>query len=245
MPDSSRYYRRHRYLCLTGLIVLAFLSRRHVQAQDIDDPAAIMGRIKDKMASISDYSCLFSKHERVGNRIFREDNIILKVKRPGHIYMEWTNGPNKGRVAIYVEGRNRNKINVHMKGLLGFFTVAIDPNGKKALKGNRHSIIELDIAEIFDRFAAGCDKGLADPECGPVVGALKDPDTVELMAVFPSGKDYYAHIAALTVDRRSWLPRKLACYGWENELLEEYCFDAIKINPGLTGKDFEKDWCYR
>lgn len=204
-----------------------------------------MERIKDTMAAISDYSCLFSRHELVGNRIFREDNIILKVKRPRHIYMEWTTGPNKGRVAIYVEGCNRNRVNVHLKGLFGFFTVAIDPIGKKALKENRHSIIELDIAEIFDRFAAGCNKVLADPECGPVVSVLKDPGTLELKAVFPSGKGYYAHIAALTVDRRSWLPRKLACYGWNNEFLEEYSFDDIKINPGLTGKDFEKDWFSR
>jgi len=240
MPYVSPRFQRN--LRVAGLSLLTFLSTRQVQAQAFDDAAAIMERIKDTVASISDYSCVFSKHELIGNRICREDNIILKVKRPGHFYMKWTKGPNKDRVAIYVEGRNDNKITVHLKGLFGFFTVAIDPKGKKALKENRHSITELDLAGIFDRFIADCRKGRADPECNSVVSAPKDPDTLELKAVFPPGKGYYTHIATLTVDRCSWLPMRLACYGWNNEFLEEYCFDDIKINLGLTGKDFEKDW---
>lgn len=232
------HYKRYLFsACLLSVL----LSGNPAQARDIDGPEAIMERVRDTMASISDYSCMFSKHELVGDRICREDNIILKVKRPGHFYMKWTEGAHKDRVAIYVEGKNNNKIALHLNGLLGFLTVAIDPKGKAAFRENRHSITEADIAGIFNRFAADCSRCRTDPECSPVENVLKGPDTLELNAVFPPGKGYYAHIARLTIDRNSWLPTSLACYGWDNEFLEEYRFQDIRINPGFTEKDFEKD----
>jgi len=237
----SLFYKFRRHLCIAVLLP-GILYGQSVQAQTIDDTAAIMEQVKNAMAAISDYICMFSKHELVGDRIIREDNIILKVKRPGSFYLKWTEGAHKGRVAIYVEGRNNNKIALHLNGLLGFLTVTIDPNGKEAFKDNRHSITEADMVSITGRFLANCSRGLTDPECSPVVATLKGPDTLELKAVFPSGKDYYAHMAAMTVDRRSWLPMRLTCYGWNNEFLEEYRFEDIKINPGLTGKDFKGDW---
>lgn len=231
------------YKCCLCIAVLlsAFLYGRTVRAQDIQDPETIMGRVRSAVASITDYTCLFSKHELVGGRIIRENNISLKVKRPGHFYMKWTEGVYKGRVAIYVEGRNNDKILLHLNGLLGFLNLSIDPKGKEALMENRHTMTEADFISIFDRFSENCERCRKDAGCGPVVSSLKDPDTLEIKAEFPQGKGYYTHLGRLTVDRRTWLPTGLACYGWDNEFLEEYHFDDIKINPGLTGKDFERD----
>jgi len=232
------YYKRYFF---AGLLS-ASLSCSPAQAQAIDDTVTIMERVRDTMASISDYSCMFSKHELVGDRIFLEDNIILKVKRPDHFYLKWTKGTNKNRVAIYVEGRNNNKILLHLNGLLGLLPLHIDPAGKEAFKENRHSITEADFVAIADRFLTNCRRGLTDPECVLRVRTLKDPDTLELEGVFPREKGYYAHIVSMTVDSRTWLPTGLVCYGWDNEFLEEYHFDDIKINPGLTESAFERDW---
>jgi hypothetical protein len=231
-----------RYPSFAGLFLWVLLSGQPAHARDVEDPYAIMERVRYAMASISDYTCIFSKHELVGDNVIREDNIILKVKRPGHFYMKWTEGPNKNRVAIYIEGQNNNNIKLHLNGLLGFLTVAIDPKGKKALEENRHAITEADIVSIFNRFAANCNMGRTDPECSTITAALTDPDTLVLKAGFPPGKGYYAHTAAMTVDIRSWVPVRITCYGWNDEFLEEYRFENIKINPGLTGKDFEKNW---
>jgi hypothetical protein len=232
--------RLKHYLCIAGLLS-ASLCGNAALAKEIPDPYTIMKQVNNTIAAITDYTCVFSKHERVQNRIYKEDEIIMKVKRPGHFYMKWTKGANNGRVAIYVEGKNNNKLLLHLNGVLGILPVAIDPNGKQALKENRHAITEADFISIYERFAANCGRCLMDNECIPVVSSLKDTDTLELKVEFPAGKGYYAHRAAMTINRHSWLPESLICHGWDNEFLEEYIFDHIKINPGLAECDFEKE----
>lgn len=229
-------------LCLSALLLLTLLSGSYVWAQAAEDPAAVMERVKDAVACICEYSCILSKRELVGSRVIQENGIVLKVKRPGRIRMEWTQGSDRGRVAVYVEGRNDDKIIVRTRGFLGYMTVMIDPRGKRALKENRHTIMEVDLAAIFARFVDNYERSRTDPECAPVVASLKDPDVLEIKAAFPARKGYYAHAAVLTVDRRSWLPTGLICYGWSDEFLEEYHFDRIAVNPGFTDRDFERDW---
>lgn len=235
------FFNYRRFICIAVLLSTALYGHLTL-AQPPHDPDEIIGRVRDTLASITDYTCIFSKHELVGDRIIKEDNIILKVKKPGHFYMKWTKGPNKGRVAIYVEGRNNNKILIHTGGLLGFFPVSIDPNGKRALRENRHSITEVDFISIFKKITSNYSMCRADPECNPLVIDLKDSGALELKLKFPPGKGYYAHRGYLTIDTKTWLPTGLICYGWDDEFLEEYRFSDIKINPGLKERDFKKDW---
>ncbi len=235
----SYYFRRYFY---KTVLLSAILLIVPAHAQEIHDPEAIINRVSETINTITDYTCIFGKRELIGDRIIREENIILKVKRPGSFYMRWTDGPNRGRVAIYIEGRNNNKMLLRPGGLLGFFTVSIDPNGKEALRENRHSITEADFISIFERFKANYMKCLTDAECSPPLVKSRDSETLKLNVKFPPGKGYYAHTGSLTIDRKTWLPTGLICYGWDNEFLEEYRFSDIKINPGLTEHNFERDW---
>jgi outer membrane lipoprotein-sorting protein len=230
-----------RYLWVT-IYLLALLCGQQALAQDINNPYVILKRVTESLSSITDYTCIFSKHELIGNRIIKEDNIALKVKRPGHFYMKWQEGPKKGRIAIYVEGQNNNRVLINMGGVMGLLPVAIDPNGKNALKENRHPITEADFITIFERVTKNYIRCRTDPECSPLEIDSKDPDTLVLKMKFPPGKGYYTHSGCLTIDRKRWLPIGIVCYGWNNEFLEEYSFTDIKINPGLTEQAFKKDW---
>jgi outer membrane lipoprotein-sorting protein len=229
--------------CLWVIIFLpALLCGQQALAQDINNPDAILKRVTETLSLITDYTCMFSKHELIGNRIIREDNIELKVKRPGHFYMKWTNGPKKGRRAIYVVGQNNNRVLINMGGVMGLLPVAIDPYGKKALKENRHPITEADLIIIFERVTENYLRCRTDPEFSPPEISSKGSDTLVLKMKFPPGKGYYTRSGCLTIDRKRWLPISIVCYGWNNEFLEEYSFKDIKINPGLTEQAFEKDW---
>ncbi|NLD36816.1 MAG: DUF1571 domain-containing protein [Desulfatiglans sp.] len=235
-------YKNIRHYLQVILFFPALLCGQQALAQDINNPDVILERVRESLSSITDYSCIFSKHELIGSRIIKEDNIELKVKRPGHFYMKWQDGPKKGRRAIYVEGQNNNRVLINLGGLMALLPVAIDPNGKEALKENRHPITEADFITIFDKVKENYLKSLTDPECNPPVVTSDGPDTLVLMMRFPPGKGYYAHSGRLTIDRKRWLPIGLTCYGWKDEFLEEYKFSNIKINPGLTEQDFKKDW---
>lgn len=230
-----------RYLWVI-IFLPALLFGQQYLAQDINNPDVILERVRESLSSITDYTCVFSKHELVGSRIIKEDNIELKVKRPGHFYMKWQDGTKKGRIAIYVQGQNNNRVLINMGGLMSLLPVAIDPNGKEALKENRHPITEADFITIFDKVTENYLKCRTDTECNPPVISSKDTETLMLKMKFPPGKGYYAHSGRLIIDRQRWLPIGLTCYGWDNEFLEEYSFTDIKINPGLTEQDFKKDW---
>jgi hypothetical protein len=69
-----------RYLRVI-IFLPALLFGQQYLAQDINNPDVILERVRESLSSITDYTCVFSKHELVGSRIIKEDNIELKVKR--------------------------------------------------------------------------------------------------------------------------------------------------------------------
>jgi hypothetical protein len=208
-------------------------------AQAVDTIVDIMERMQHAMDSIADYTCIFGKRELIGKEIHEENNILLKIKKPQHVYMKWISGPNKGRVVIYVHGQNKNKTIVHLNGLMRFLTVSIDPAGKQAMRLNRHTIIDAGIGHIVDLCAADIRRFRGNPDSASIVATPIGMDTLEINGTFPPAKGYYTHNVRVIVDKRLWLPVKITCYGWSDEFIEEYRFDAIKINVGLTDKNFE------
>jgi hypothetical protein len=68
---------------------------------------------------------------------------------------------------------------------------------------------------------------------------LKDRSTLVYKGVFPSNKGYYCKRAIINFDEEKYLPVKIAIYGWEDELLEEYLYEELKFNVGLTDKIFD------
>lgn len=230
-----------RYYLFTAILITSLTCVYEINAQDIHNPDTIMARVIEAISVITDYTSLFSKQELIEDRVICEDNIILKVKRPGQFYMKWTSGPNTGRIAIYEEGKNKNRLLLYSGGVMGFLPVLLDPNGKIALSENRHPITEADFTGIFDRFRENYNICRRDPECSVAVINLDDYVKIELRAKHSDGKGYYAHRGELTIEKKRWLPTGIICYGWQNEFLEEYRFSDIKINPGLTDRDFAKD----
>jgi hypothetical protein len=64
-----------------------------------------------------------------------------------------TQGSHTGDEALYVEGRNDNKLLGHTTGFTGRLvgTVALDPHGATAMDGQRYAITEIGMAKLCDR----------------------------------------------------------------------------------------------
>jgi outer membrane lipoprotein-sorting protein len=58
-------------------------------------------------------------------------------------------------------------------------------------------------------------------------------------ARFPQSKGYYGKTIELYVDKALNLPVKLTVWNWDDKLIEFYQLTNLKINPGLTSKDFD------
>ncbi len=156
--------------------------------------------------------------------------------------MKMTEGDDKGTELIYVEGGYGNELQVHLGGFWGFLRISVDPRGKTAMKNHRHPVMDSDLGHILDLIARNYRKAKNDQESrityeGDVL--LDGRKTVHAKAVFPAGKDYYGGTVDVYFDREIHLPVKLTVHGWKGELLEEYVYEKIRLNVGLTDRDFD------
>ncbi len=197
-----------------------------------------------KYDSVNNYICYFNKKELVDGEILEERNILFKYMKPEHFYMKWTEGKSEGNESIYVKGKYDNQLVVHLGSFFGLITVSIDPRGGRALKHNRHAIMEAGLGHIINLIDKNYYKAKNNQElnitaCGD---SLLGKDKVFIYkAVFPKDKGYYGHIIDIYFDCKFHLPIKITVYGWEKELLEDYQFHNLKLNAGLTEKDFDTE----
>ena len=195
----------------------------------------------ESYSKVEDYTCLLHKKELVDGKIKEQTNIICKFKKPLSVYMKWTKGKGKGTETIYVKGKYNDKLVVHL-GILKGFKMSIDPEGKFAMKGNRHSIKEAHIGHILDLIKKNYEMSVERGE-GSITfegeEKLDGRETLLFKALFPENKGYYGHKMFIYIDKPLQLPVKTVVYGWDGSLWEMYHYSNIKVNVGLRSRDFD------
>jgi hypothetical protein len=130
----------------------------------------------------------------------------------------------------------------HTGGLLKWLTLNLDPRGSIAMKNNRHTVLEAHIGTIIEI----CDKnykltkhlsvGTFEQCEEKMIGGRAE---ICIKAIFPDDRRFYGGINYIYVDKEYKFPVAVEIYGWNNELLEKYEYTNIKLNVGLTEKDFD------
>ena len=118
------------------------------------------------------------------------------------------------------------------------------------MTGNRYPITEFGIENLLFRLMesarqdsnAACDVRLlpeAKIDGRPTTGIVVTHQSREL------GPDYYQ--ARIFVDKELRVPTHYECYDWPRkangkpELVEQYTYTKLVLNPGLTDEDFNPD----
>lgn len=187
--------------------------------------------------TIDDYTCLLHRRDLVNGELKDHETVVFKYKRPRRFYMQW---PKEKIEAIYVEGRYDNKMVIHGGLLFRFLSIAVKPEA--ALKYSRHTMPEADIGHIIGLMETNYRRALENKDASmEIVGEepVKGRRTWRITAEFPPNKGYYGHIVHLNIDRELLLPVRIEVYGWNQELLEEYYYEDLKLNTGLTEDDFD------
>jgi len=206
------------------------------------DPGQIISDAIQSYVQVKDYTCLFYKKELVKDKYIEQRNIIMKHRKPFSIYMKWTEGDEKGTEVIYVQGRNDNKLKAHRGGILKWLTLNLDPNGSVARKNNRHTVLDAHIGKIIDmcernyKLAKLLNAGTFEPCEEKKIGGT--PKSC-INATFPDDRRFYGAVSYIYIDKEYRFPVAVEIYGWNNELLEKYEYTDIKLNVGLTDKDFD------
>ncbi len=199
--------------------------------------AAVLRECDAAFSRVNDYSCILHRKDVVNGTLKEHSDVLFQYKKPSRFYMKWLKYKLE---AIYAEGKYDNKMVIHGGLLFKFLSIAVDP--EKARKYSRHTLPEADIGHILELIETNYRKAEADKDASMVFeqDEMLDQRTTWLFkAVFPADRDYYGHIIHINIDKELHLPIKIKVQGWKDELLEEYYYEDLKVNVGLTEEDFD------
>jgi hypothetical protein len=212
-------------------------------------------------ANVHDYTAKLVKRERIGDTLGEHEYMFTKIRNrkvennqvvvPFSVYLAFLKPAEvKGREVIYVENQNEGRVVAHeggLKRMLG--THMLEPNGWLARQGQRYPITDVGLTNLVTKLIerAERDKQVGDCKVQFFEGAKVSSRPCTVIQVEHPEKigPYDFHIAQVFLDNEYRLPVRYAAYTWptaqggEPELLEEYTYQDIKFNVGLSDTDFD------
>jgi len=212
---------------------------------------------RPKVAAIRDYTALMQKQENVKGTLLGAQVLEVKVRhQPFSVYTKFRFPAElNGQQAIYVQGKNDNKLIGHGVGLQRKFgTQFLDPEGFLAMRGQKYPITQMGVLNLIDKLLEVGYKDSKFGECevkyyteGVKAGSKDSPRECTLIEVIHPvpRQNFTFYIARIYVDKELNLPIRYESYDWprrEGEsptLLEVYSYLNLNLNVGLTDLDFD------
>jgi len=196
-------------------------------------------------SSIKDYTGMFTKQERLKNKLRKPQVIAFKFRNePFSIFMQWKKNPGKADRMLYVKGQNNNKMVVHPRGLLGFIrSVERDPKGKDVLKTSLRTCDKFGIRNLLNRVTGLYkgnvqDKGFSAKYIG--TEEIDKRPCIVLETIMPNSKISPTRRLILVVDMEYRLPVSVTSLDGKGNLISKYSYTGLNFNNGLKDKNFTK-----
>lgn len=220
----------------------------------LDSALQLIYQCRSQFARAQDYTARFLKRERLDGELSEINHIELKVRqRPFSVYMRWVQ-PNEGREVLYVAGQRAGKLLAHDTGVTRFLTgtMELDPTGSLAMRTSRHPITEAGIGNLIERIVVGWqeDRQRGNTDAKILHGAqVQDRKCLCVQTRHPAyDARLQAHRLRLFIDEQLMVPIRIELYDWprrggspEGELIEEYTYLNLRLNPRLTDLDFRRE----
>ena len=198
-------------------------------------------------AGVKDYTAVFTRSEMLRGKQRPEETIALKFREPLQVYMKWLSESGKDREAIFVKGRDGDKVLVYEPGWIsGHFTVLLPPDGSTIMSRSRHPFHDIGIGRVIELITSTFEKAnqAGDLETRDLGSAKEDGRALRVIEGVlrkDPAKKYYCYRAIVTIDEELKLPVRVKVYDWNDKLIENYRYKNIQINPGLTDQDFSPE----
>ncbi len=205
---------------------------------------------------VKGYSLTMQKQERLQGKLKPREVIDVHYKHGpaenGHsVFMRWRQGARLAARVVYVDGENkdpldgRSKMLVKPTGLASLFTVERDPEGEDARKSGRYTLIEfglkMGVQRTLGYFEAAQKEGALHVEYlgRKKIREVGDRECFVLKRTRykkPEGDGITEQ--TLYVDTENWLLVGTILRGAEGELIGEYFFRDIRLNPSFDKDQF-------
>lgn len=218
----------------------------------IAEAKSLVARGRARYRDILDYTCLFTKRERLKNgRLVGPHVMEMKVRtNPRSIYFRFVK-PHKGREAIWVDGQFDGKMVVHDVGLgkLLAGTLKLEPASGMAMEDNRHPISEAGFGFLLEELATRWEIEMLPGEIEVTISRnarVDDRACTLVESKHPRARPgYLYHKVKVYFDHELHLPVRFEAYDWptaktgETRLMEEYNYVNLELNNGLDDADFD------
>lgn len=201
---------------------------------------------KRKYKLISDYTSIMYKQERLGNKLQDVEKILVKFReKPKGIYMKWLEGPWKGRELVYSDkALGVGKVRVRESGILGVVPVTLPVDSEIAKRGSNHMATEIGLKNLLDMIEFDYRKAAPKGELKRKDHGIVDVDghkVYKMESILPKDKSkgYYCYRMIHYIDYIRSLEIQAEVFNWNDELQESYLYTQIKLNAGLTDRDFD------
>lgn len=208
-------------------------------------------KARKQAEGIDDYECIFAKQEMLGKKLVKTTMNMKFREKPFSVYLKFQD-LNKGREALYVQGKNSNNLLVREAGIKSVIgTLELAPNDPQVMAENKYPITQIGMKNLLNTIIKQWE---AEAEFGGVttqkrVGS-KLP-TGEACTVFEAVhekpfKEFKFHTTRLWVEDETGLAIGVQQLGFpakndkEPPLVEEYFYEKLKTNLKLTDTDFDK-----
>ena len=211
-------------------------------------------RARERLATmkrdIQDYSCVFTKRERVQGKLLDYEQIFLRVRHePFSVYMYFMGPENvKGQQVTYVTGQNNGKLIAQPVGLKGIGgPYHLDPKGAFAMEGQRYPIMMTGFVNLTEQLINEGIRDRVHPQCTVKYykGAKVDDRVCTVTEIeHPQLPHFQYHKARIFVDDELDVPIRFESYLWPTtpggppQLLEDYTYSNLKFNNGFADADF-------
>src|SRR5262245_38269149 len=117
----------------------------------IRDCIALVEESRSALRDVKDYTALFTKTERINGRL-RKQVMEMKLREdPFSIYLLYDSKKERGRQAVYVQGKNANTLVVRDVGLRAALgTLHLGLQNPLVTCENRYPVTDLGIANLVD-----------------------------------------------------------------------------------------------
>ena len=234
-----------------------------VQQTALDDALKqAQNSLENCRTTLSDYTALLIKRERVGDTLGQHEYMSAKVRcrkvvddqvvQPLSVYLSFVKpAAIKGREVLYVEGRNNGNLVAHEGGFKGKFlpTVNLPPTGTLAMRGQRYPMTEIGLENLLVKLIERGEQARKLPdvqsEIQPGVKLNNRPCRVLTVTQPTRRPELLFYKAKVYMDQELDLPVRYIAYDWPKgnsgklEVIEEYNYLNLKLNVGLTDADFD------
>jgi hypothetical protein len=189
---------------------------------------------------VKGFTATLHKQERIDGTLERSELIDVAFREdPFSVLMKWTEGARRAKATLYLKGENNDQLLVRPAGLFAVAgVVRRDPNGPDAKKGGRYPLTEFGIKIGMERTLTSWKKAQKDNALHIEyhgVKRIKEAGDRPCWTIKRTGyrKPEEDGITQLTtyVDKETWLQVGSILKGGEGQLIGEYFFRDIQLNP--------------